>query len=120
MKNRLFAFFLVLCLAASTAVYSQNFPASSSKACSNDLSASEEGCSQSQLNLSGNAFAVPIPESGEQNPSMGGTSAPSENAALGGRRVDLTPSRILPPDAPTEFQRFVAETTDLARVKRIP
>ena len=43
-------------------------------------------------------------------PAAATTSAPWENAPLRGKSPFSTPDRMLPPDQPTEFQKFVAAT----------
>lgn len=82
-----------------------------SSGCSNPLMAPGEDCSQSQQQSFGaTAGALPVPASLGYVPSDNSNLNASsyQDGFLAGERAQRQP---LPPDLPTEFQKFVSETT---------
>src|ERR1700677_1809736 len=103
MKNDLSVSFVLLLLAASPVLYSQN----SSPNCPDALSSTTDDCT---VNLDEQSRREPTGiESGRSIEAT--TSAPSETASLSGRDRARPQEQPLPPDPPTEFQKFVAATT---------
>ena len=116
MRKRLSVFFALVLLAASPALYPQSSAGnesvdvqqSPSGSCSDSLSSTSEECAQSQQPaLRG------IPGVEPSRPNGITTSAPSEDTTLAGQTRAQAQLRVaaLPPDPPTEFQKFVAATT---------
>jgi len=113
MKKHLFASFVFFALASVSALHPQDSSAYQSP--------------DSQQSVGGNCAEAPSAANGDcpQTPYMrreasraeAGTSIPSanstspESATLGGRNRDEAQERRLPPEPPSEFQKFVAATT---------
>ena len=77
--------------------------------CTNDLSASADGCDQTQSEPS--VQREPLSPTGVR-PGAISTSSTSESTSLRARESLVSPRRPPPaPDPPTEFQKFVAEST---------
>ena len=100
--------------AASPAIYPQNpagnesvdHPQSLSGGCTDALSATSEGCTEDQQQPQRETSRTDAVRSNEPT-----TSAASESTTLGGKNITQRQEQTLPPDPPTEFQKFVAATT---------
>jgi protein involved in polysaccharide export with SLBB domain len=123
MKKYLFLCFALLLLATSPVLFSQTTaggdiqvgaPQSPSTNCTDTdaLSNPDAECDQLDSSSPRNTSGVqPGSNSDLQlNRPAGTVSAPWENTPLRGKGIGLTPERPLPPDQPTEFQKFVAAT----------
>jgi protein involved in polysaccharide export with SLBB domain len=114
MKMRLFASFALLFLVASPAIYSQSSSGtdasdtqqSSSGNCSDSLSVSGEDCTQSQTSSK-------TSDTGSVRSNAATSSSAAESTTLSGQTKSKTQlqEQLLTPEAPTEFQKFVAATT---------
>jgi protein involved in polysaccharide export with SLBB domain len=114
MKMRLFASYALLFLVASPAIYSQSSAGSdasdaqqsSSSNCSDGLSVSGEDCSQSQTSSK-------TSDTGSVRSNAATSSSAAESTTLSGQTKSKTQlqEQLLTPEAPTEFQKFVAATT---------
>ena len=115
MRRPLTVSLALLVIAASPALFPQN-PAgndstdaqqNSSGNCTDALSATSEGCTQEQQQQPRReTTGIEGVRSLETT-----TSAASESVTLGGRNRAQRQEQALPPDPPTEFQKFVAATT---------
>jgi protein involved in polysaccharide export with SLBB domain len=107
------SFMLLVLLAAPLGLYPQNSVGnnsvdaqqSTSGSCTDALSPTSGECIQSLQPRRETAEA----DDGRSLPTT--TSAASESASLGGRNRGQLQGQSLPPDPPTEFQKFVAATT---------
>jgi protein involved in polysaccharide export with SLBB domain len=120
MRKRNFLLFALLAFPGYLALYSQSVTGSDSFGvqqnqsadCIDAASALSGGCAQnqerSQQQILGGTTGTESQSSRFASPMV---SSPSENATLGGRTGVRSQEPPLPPDAPTEFQKFVAATT---------
>lgn len=116
MNKHLPVFFALILLAACPAVRPQNsddndsfiVQQSPSVDCTDALASTNEECAQSQQRVSPQRPSFNEP--GLARPKSFGAAA-AESSSLGGKDVPLPQEHALPPDLPTEFQKFVAATT---------